>query len=150
MFAVKRLSEEDRKAREEAHKDGVAMTATRLQRAILTLHAVGDPDRWIRVQKKHGLEYKSEWSSYSSEEVPVRFRPTAKDCSRYLDDLACLNTLLQQPDGRRDVKIIWARAFKVGWRRLGERHGRNERTIQRWYEGAIAFLYAKHRDQLGQ
>jgi transposase len=40
----------------------------------------------------------------------------------------------------RSRKIIWMRAFGVSWWRIGDRFGRSERTVQRWYDEAIAAI----------
>lgn len=40
----------------------------------------------------------------------------------------------------RDRKLVWAWANGAAWWRLADRWGRNERTLRRWLDGALAVI----------
>lgn len=120
-----------------------------MRRAIQTLRALPERDRhrelgtgWPDVVRDVFDAY-----GYSDARMP-RFKPTPHDVSVMLDVLAWITWLEQQNDGKRDARIIVARAFGVAWWLIGTRFGRNERTVRRWYEGAVAIVYARFRAQV--
>jgi hypothetical protein len=132
----------------EAHRRGVAQCAFLMERAIKTLHALPEPDR-MRSFKGAWPDVVRDWHDYGRAPATMpRFRPTPRDVSNMLDVLGWITWLEQQNDGRRDAQIIVARAFGVPWWLIGERFGRNQRTIQRWYDGAVACIYARFSQQV--
>lgn len=80
-----------------------------------------------------------------------RFRPTPADISIYLEVLGWLAWLERQPQGKREVDIIRARAFGLSWWRLQALYGRSDETLRRWEGGAyaaIAFRFWRDIDRL--
>lgn len=125
--------------------DQVAQCAERIRRSILTLHVQPDGD----ARRLMGMEIS--WPDVMDERALIdqimdrprvrRFSPNARDISLYLDVLQWLMWLKKQNNGGRDFKVIWARAFGTPWWKLAQRFGRSERTVQRWYDGAVTRLW---------
>jgi hypothetical protein len=128
---------------DDAHKLGLACCARLLERSVLTLRALPERDRprgihnaWPTVVRDVQDAY-----GYTQARMP-RFRPTPHDVSVMLDVLGWISWLERQNDGRRDAQIIVARAFGISWWVIGERFRRGERTVRRWYDGAVARIYS--------
>ena len=126
-------------------REELAHTANRISRAILTLSVLPD--------KEAGFIYggqKAAWPEivqevrdaygYSEAKRP-KFRPTPRDVDDMLVVFEWLTWLKRQPDGEREFRILWSRAFGVPWWKLAERYDRGERTIQRWADGAISLVH---------
>ncbi len=114
-----------------------------LRRSVLTLAALPDRDRrHLDAAWRSSLpEPVREASAYGYEAArAARFKPSPKDISRFLEVLAWLTWLEGQHDGRRDVKIIVARAFGCPWWKLAQRFGRSDETLRRWQAGAVAAI----------
>lgn len=129
-------------AKPRDHEDGVARCAELLRRAVLTHDALpGDviPSATIWPQVVRDAE---EAYGYDSARPP-KFTPTPRDVSNMLPVLDWLTWLGNENNGGRDVKVILKRARRVPWWSLAERFGRNDRTIRRWYDGAVAAIYGR-------
>lgn len=83
---------------------------------------------------------------YHPEDTRVRFRPTPRDVSNMLTVLGWLMKLRADTrrGGPRDFKLLTSRARGARWGKLAARFGRNERTVQRWHDAAVAQLYMSH------
>jgi hypothetical protein len=133
----------------DAHKNGMAQCARLMERAIKTLRALPEPDRprtlsgaWPDIVRDAIDAY-----GYTQASMP-RFRPSPHDVSVMLDVLNWITWLEQQNGGKRDARIIVARAFGYPWWMIGARFGRDPRTIQRWHDGAIARVYTRFQSQM--
>ena len=126
-------------------KEGVARCATLLRRAILTNDAL--PDRY---RQRTWPDYiRAPGDAYGYSEVrPPKFRPSPRDVSNMLPVMDWLCWLGEKTNGGRDVKLVMARARGVPWWRLAQRHGRSERQVQRWFDGAVAAIYGRFRKQV--
>ncbi len=127
----------------DAHRDGVAQCARLMERAIKTLRALPERDRPRQIKGGWPDVVRDPLDAYGyTEAKPPRFRPSPHDVSVMLDVLGWITWLEQQNDGKRGAQMIVARAFGVPWWAIGSRFGRDPRTIQRWYEGAVARVYS--------
>lgn len=129
-------------AKPRDHTDGAARCAELLRRAILTHDALPGGDivsvtRWPEIIRDAQEAY-----GYGDTRPP-RFSPTPRDVSNLLPVMAWLCWLEQEYNGQRDVKIIMSRARRAPWWKLAQRFGRAERTVQRWYDGAVAAIYGR-------
>ena len=124
-------------------KEQVAETAARLRRAILTLYKVPDPDsRFVYGSGTYWPEFVHELNQAEKPSVLKTFKPSPKDIDTYLETLKGLTWLQAQNDGKRDCRIIVARAFETPWWWLAAKHGRHRSTVTRWYEGAVATIWS--------
>lgn len=121
-----------------------------IRNAILTLAALPDRERsWLASPRSSLPEYVREAvESYGYQEARARFRPTPKDIDRCLDSLAWLSWLGRQPNGKRDVKIITARAFATPLWKVAQRLGKSEETIRRWENDALDAIAAQFRREI--
>lgn len=117
--------------------------------AIRTLRALPDQERaWLAQRSTSGLPEPIRSladgdtlgdDDPTEEPRTAPYRPTPREVGRCLDVLAWLtdheNTA---PDGERDVQVITAYAFDVPWTVLARRYRKNERTMRRWFQGAVA------------
>lgn len=129
-------------------KEKLAETAELCRRAILTITHLPDREaKWLRVQTSTLQTIRSLEEAYGYEEVKrPKFVPTAKDVDRCLEVMGWLAQLKASPHpGKRDFHIIWSRAFGCPWHKLAGKYGRADKTVQRWYEHAIAEITVKHR-----
>lgn len=128
-------------------KDEIAETSTRIKRAILTLSVLPDKEaRFIYGSNKAAWPetVKEVHDAYGYEAIKKpRFRPTASDVDDMLPVFEWLTWLKQQPQGEREFRILWARAFETPWWRLAERYRKGERTIQRWHDGAVSTIHVQ-------
>ncbi|WP_342643462.1 DUF6362 family protein [Rhodoligotrophos ferricapiens] len=128
----------------EARADGIAETADRIRRAILTMAAIPDPDARF-VYSGVTLDYRAVRDvreAYGWDEARARrFRPTPRDIDDLLVIWKALAWLVQKPNGRRDLKLLMARAFDTPWWKLGMIFGRDERTLRRWQDGAVTAVH---------
>ena len=133
------MGEAMRKVQEVSDKDGMAYVSERLRRGILTMEATsrggGGGSSWPMIIREVNEAY-----GYT-EARARRFQPTARDMDEYLEAWDWLAWLIRQNDGRRDFRIIMAKAHKMPTWKIAQRHGRSDRTIQRWYEAAIAHIW---------
>lgn len=132
-----------REAEELDPKEGCAICAELLRRAILTLTRVPDPDRRFLGYQNQRWEVVRRYIEAYGYETPKahRFRPTPRDVEIYLDVLKWLNWLEKQTDGKTGVELITARAFGVPYWKLAQKYGKSEDTIRRWYDGAVSTVY---------
>lgn len=145
-MSILRCEESSAKRRRDfgvPRREDVAACARLLDRAIRTLRALPDRERprdlkngWPDVVRDARDAY-----GYTEASAP-RFTPTPHDVEIYLDVLGWLTWLEQQNDGKRDAKVIVARACGFPWWAIGARFGRDPRTIQRWYDGAVTRVYS--------
>ena len=131
----------------------IAACATLIRRSILTLAALPDRERkWLHHADASKMPevVRDFFDAYSPDASPRvrRFHPTARDIDRMDDGLAMVCWLGQQPNGSRDVKLVWARAFDAPWWKLAQRFGRSESTIRRWHDGAITRVYGAFESKL--
>lgn len=119
-----------------------------VERSILTLAAVPDPDSRYRRGAISSMPepVRRAVEAYNIEETPRvrRFVPSRADHDRYLEVLEWLNWLAGENDGKRDLKIVWLRAFGVPYWKIAQRFGRSDRTVQRWHDGAVARLFRRY------
>ncbi|MEM8838860.1 MAG: DUF6362 family protein [Pseudomonadota bacterium] len=138
-------------------KEGCAACLKLIQRAILTLKAVPDPDRRYQGLRKAAtfrdmdperiVTLKELLDGFGPETPRVnRFRPSPRDVEIYLDVLKWLTWL--QSEDRRGSDLIVARTFGVPYWKLATRHGRSEDTVRRWHDGAIATLFKRFADEV--
>lgn len=129
-------------------RDELAETAELCRRAILTITHLPDREQtWLRKQTStlDVIRTLEEAYGYDDARRPP-FRPTARDVDNCLIVMGWLAALKHEPHpGNRDYKIIWARAFNCPWHKLAAKHGRSDKTMQRWYEHAIAHVTLKYR-----
>src|ERR1017187_2456818 len=108
----------------------------RILRACKTIRALPAKDtKFLHRSMQNSIwrEAVSEWDAYGSEEVRVRFQPTAYDCGDVLTALAWVNVL-----HKREFKLIWWRSFdNVSFAIIAGRLGRHEDTAKRRYETAV-------------
>src|SRR5690606_19875930 len=102
--------------------DGVAYTAERLRRAVLTLAAISNRGRssdssWPRIVR--------DWRDAYGYHAPRarRFEPSPKDMDEYLIAYDWLAWLTRQPQGKRDYQIIVAKAFGTPTWKIAQRYG---------------------------
>jgi hypothetical protein len=120
---------------------GCAKAWLLIRRAILTHDALPNSRRQSLVSTIEIVREFQEAYGYN-EARPPRFTPEPRDVSNMLPVLAWLCWIRQQPGhGNRDFKLLAARARKAPWWRIAQRFGRCERTIQRWFDGAVAQVY---------
>lgn len=132
-----------RKPDYEDHRNGIARCADLMERAVKTLRALPEKDRPRHIKGGWPNVVRDPLDAYGyTEAKPPRFRPTPKDVTNMLDVLGWITWLEQQNDGKRDAQMIVARAFGVPWWAIGARFGRDPRTIQRWYDGAVTRVYS--------
>ena len=140
-----RAQDTDAICKRRSEKEGVAHCATLLRRAILTNDAL--PDRY---RQKTWPDYiRAPEDAYGYSQVrPPKFRPSPRDVSNMLPVMDWLCWLGGQTNGGRDAKLVMARARGVPRWRLAQRHGRSERQVQRWFDGAVAAIYGRFRKQV--
>ena len=110
----------------------------RILTALKTLRALPDPDArvlaqfkgqavsWPEVVHEHG-------QAYGYGEVKARpFRPSPRDVSRMLGDLAWLQGI-----DKPLFRLIWWRSFDLPFSFIGARIGRSPETARRRYREAI-------------
>lgn len=101
----------------------------------------------MRWEVRHDFE---EAYGYHPEASRPRYRPTPKDVSNMLTVLGWLMQLRRDTRraGPRDFKLLTSRARGVRWTKLAARFGKNERTVQRWHDAAVAQLYMSHATEV--
>lgn len=110
----------------------------RILRALKTLRAVPDPDAKVLGQFRGSAVcwpdvVREEQEAYGYEAARARrFRPTPKDISRMLGDLAWLNGI-----GKQHFKILWLRSLDLPFSIIGLRLNKSDETARRWYREAI-------------
>ena len=138
-------------AKPRDHQEGVARCAELLRRAVLTHDVLPDTTAgkvaaratsWPETVKESDEAY-----GYEPAKRP-RFRPTPRDVSNLLPVMAWICWLEQGHNGERDAKIIMSRARRAPWWKLAQRFGRSERTVQRWYDGAVAAIYGHFQNEV--
>jgi hypothetical protein len=128
--------------------DGCAKAWTLIKRAIQTHDALPGARRQSLVAQVEIVREFQEAYGYN-EARPPKFTPTPRDVSNMLPVLAWLCWIRQQPGhGNRDFKLLAARARKAPWWKLAQRFGRCERTIQRWFDGAVAQVYDRFEPEV--
>lgn len=127
-------------------KDGCALAFNLLKRAVLTNDSLPDGHpaitSWPEILRDHREAY-----GYESAKVR-RFQPTAKDMTNFLPAMAWLCWLKEQNNGPRDFKILTARFRGLSMWKIAQWHGRSERTIVRWSDGAVAAIYSKFKEEV--
>jgi hypothetical protein len=130
------------------HADGAAKAWVLITRAILTHDALPNSRRQSLVAQVEIVRDFQEAYGYSDARPP-RFTPTPRDVSNMLPVLAWLCWIRQQPGhGNRDFKLLAARARKAPWWKLAQRFGKCERTVQRWFDGAVAQVYNRFEPEV--
>lgn len=110
----------------------------RVLTALKTLRAVDDPDtKILRQFDGRAVSWpevvRSEHEGYGYDLPRVRaFKPTPKDVSRMLDDLALLNGL-----EKRHFRMIWWRSLELPFSFIAARIARSDETARRWYKNAL-------------
>ena len=134
-------------AKPRDHEDGAARCADLLRRAILTHDAL--PGREIAKVTSWPAIIREAHEAYGYDDSrPPRFNPTPRDVSNLLPVMAWICWLEQGHNGERDAKIIMSRARRAPWWKLAQRFGRSERTVQRWYDGAVAAIYGHFQNEV--
>lgn len=136
---------------EHAHKDGIGKLATLLERSILTLRALPDNERrFLYVVENSWPDILSDPSTgYGYTDIrPPKFEPLPYDVQNYLTVLDWFTWLENQNNGKRDAQIITARAYNTPWWRLASQFSRDQRTVKRWYEGAVTAIYGRFYDKI--
>lgn len=125
-----------------------------IERSVKTLRALPDRERgWLYHQKSMMPEPLRQFSeSYGTDaaqaNLRARFTPKPRDVERYLEVLGWLTDLEKQNDGKRDVKILVARACGCSRRALADRFGRSVETIRRWESGAVSVIAHRNAARL--
>ena len=132
---------------ETDHRDGVARCASLIERAIRTHDALPN-DRKQKLANWPDYPQESEDAYGYTEERSPKFKPTPTDVSIMLPVMAWLAWLSNQNNGRRDVGLLFERARRRSWWKVAQKHGRSERQVKRWYDGAVTAIYEKHTSEV--
>jgi hypothetical protein len=122
-----------------AIEDTIGKCAYLLDRAVRTLRALPKDDPH-RIKNSWPDVIRDPLEAYGYTEVGYpRFRPSPRDVSVMLQVLGWITWLQHRTgsDGPRDATVIVERAFQTPWWVLAQRFHRSDRTIQRWYDGAV-------------
>jgi hypothetical protein len=123
-------------------KDGIERCWELIKRAILTHDSLPGPKLQQLVSAIETVQDFNDAYGYTDVRPP-KFIASARDHTNLLPALAWLCWLRRQQFGERDFKVVIARCRSISWWRIGERCRRSEKTAQRYFDGAIAAIYAK-------
>lgn len=127
-------------------RDGAVQCWELIRRGVLTHDAIPEFTHRKMTRRYDVVQEMSDAYGYTDESKP-RFIPTPRDVSNMLTVWYWLNDLRKQVGtGRRDFKLLVCRARGVPWWKLAQRCGRCERTVQRWHDGAVAWVYLANRE----
>ena len=133
--------------KEDREAEGIARCAELIRRAILTHDAL--PGEKLAQLVADSQMVRSFNESYGYDDVrPPKFAPTPRDVSNMLPVLEWLCQHRQENNGGRDFKVLLCRARDVPWWKLAMRFGRSERTVKRWFDGAVTAIYLKHSNDV--
>ena len=131
----------------DLHEEALARTRERCRVAVLTMRALPDCHaKHLYHSLASGMpEYLRTDGDYPPA-ISIKFKPTAEqvtDCFDVFDAFAWYKR--SHVTGDRDLKIILWRAIKLPWWVIGQHLniGRSDRTIQRYYDGAISRIQTK-------
>jgi hypothetical protein len=127
---------------------GVECCLGLIRRGVLTHDAL--PERTFErlVQKYDVVQEMADAYGYTAERMP-KFIPTPKDVSNMLPVWYWLNDLRHQVGtGRRDFKLLVARARGTCWWKLEGKFYRCERQLRRWHDAAVAWIYLANREEV--
>jgi hypothetical protein len=123
-------------------KEGFERCWALVRRAVLTHDALpGDKLQQLVAAIETVQEFQD---AYGYTDVrPPRFIASARDHTNLLPALAWLCWLRRQQGGERDFKVVVSRCRNIPWWRLSDRFRKSEKQVQRYFDGAIAAIYAK-------
>lgn len=78
---------------------------------------------------------------------PPRLRPTAKQISEMDQVILWMAWLTQHPGfGKKYTMVIWARACRVPWKKIGAKAGYSDRACREWFRlGIYGLVHAAHK-----
>lgn len=129
-------------------RNGAALCCELIRRGVLTHDALPDRLHQSLIVRYDVVQDMSDAYGYTEEKKP-RFVPTPRDVSNMLTVWYWLNDLRHLVGtGRRDFKLLVWRARGAPWWKMAQRWGKCERTVQRWHDGAVAWVYLANRDEV--
>lgn len=129
-------------------RNGCVLCWELIRRGVLTHDALPDGTHQRLIRRYDVVQEMSDAYGYTDERKP-KFVPTPKDVSNMLVVWYWLNHLRHQTGtGKRDYKLLVARARGTPWWKLAQRWGKCPRTVQRWHDGAVAWVYLANRDEV--
>jgi hypothetical protein len=128
--------------------EGAARTWDLIRRAVLTHDALPEKTYTVLVVRYDIVREMADAYGYTDEKPP-KFKPTPRDVSNMLPVWYWLTDLKRQTGtGSRDFKLLVARARGVRWWKLAQRWGKCEKTVQRWHDAAVCWVYLANREEI--
>lgn len=134
----------------EEYDDVLREMRSRVKRAFLTGAALsgerrlGFPTKWALGDVVRDFN-----DAYGYTVQKRKFIPTPKDVSDFLPVMGAIaHYRTHDVHGKRDFKILFAKAFDMPTWRLADQFGASERTIQRWQDVAVEKILNIHLTQM--
>jgi hypothetical protein len=123
--------------------EGTVRCWTFIQRAVLTHDALPAATRKAYLTSDLKIIHDPMEAYGWSDQRPARFQPSARDVTNWLPVYGWLCWLATQKHGKTGCKILECRARSVPWWKLSQRVSRSEKTVRRYFDGAVAQVYTR-------